>query len=93
MRQGYHSGVTEPEKKNADRFTGSTLLVQLYWFSGSRASHAAWLAMAAPVGCTRITASSKEQKLRMPVWLTVTGTAVAKYCVAGGPPVPVAVKL
>src|SRR5690242_9286546 len=60
-----------------------------YWLSGPSASQAASLAIAAPVGCTRITASSNEQKLRMPVWFRVTGTAVAKYIVAGGPPDPV----
>src|SRR5579862_1392945 len=34
--------------------------------------------MAAPVGCTRTTASSNEQKLRIPVWFSVIGTAAAK---------------
>jgi len=49
-----------------------------YWLSGRRAWQAASVAIAAPVGCTRTTASSKEQKLRIPVWLTVIGTPEAK---------------
>jgi hypothetical protein len=48
-----------------------------YWFSGRSAWHAASLAIAAPVGCTRTTASSNEQKLRVPVWFRVIGTPVA----------------
>jgi hypothetical protein len=38
-----------------------------YWLSGNRAWQAASLAAKAPVGSTRTTASSKEQKLRIPV--------------------------
>src|SRR5271167_1693529 len=60
---------------------------------GSSAWQAASLAIGPPAGCTRITASSNEQKLRMPVWFGVTGTAVAKYDDAGGPPEPTAVKV
>jgi hypothetical protein len=48
-----------------------------YWLSGRRAWQAASLATAAPVGCTRTTASSKEQKARIPVWFRVIGVAVA----------------
>src|SRR5215470_8417141 len=38
-----------------------------YWLSGFRAWHAATPATAAPAGSTRTTASSYEQKLRLPV--------------------------
>jgi hypothetical protein len=48
-----------------------------YWLSGRRAWQAGSPAIAAPVGCTRTTASSKAQKLRIPVWFNVIGTAVA----------------
>ena len=45
--------------------------------SGASAWQVASLAIAAPVGSTRIVASSTAQKLRTPVWLNVTGTPAA----------------
>ena len=48
-----------------------------YWLIGRRPWQVASLPIAAPVGCTRTTASSNEQKLRVPDWFRVIGTAVA----------------
>ncbi len=51
-----------------------------YWLSGFSAMQASWAPGAAPLARKRTTASSTEQKLRLPVWLTTNGIAVATYC-------------
>src|SRR5438309_908140 len=50
-----------------------------YWLSGFRPMQTSWAPGAEPSALARTTASSIEQKLRLPVWLTTNGTAVASY--------------
>ena len=56
-----------------------------YWLSGFRAMQTSWAPGAEPSALKRTTASSIEQKLRLPVWLTTKGTAVASYCTLPAP--------
>jgi hypothetical protein len=58
---------------------GNVVSVQLNknYGNGASAWQAASLAIAAPLGSTRMVASSTAQKLRTPVWLNVTGTPAA----------------
>src|SRR5580700_3554779 len=56
--------------------TGSTLLVQRYWFKGLKPRIAPSAAEQTPAGSTRITASSSAQKPRIPVWFTESGIAL-----------------
>ena len=56
-----------------------------YWLSGFRAMQTSWAPGAEPSALNRTTASSIEQKLRLPVWLTTKGTAVASYCTLPAP--------
>jgi len=51
--------------------------LKAYWLSGRNAWQVATVVAPAPAGSTRTTASSNEQKARMPVWFSVTGLPFA----------------